>query len=130
MAGHTELVHIWNRCHACGAAPIIGPRFACQTCPSGADNDLCATCYRLFEQAQIEHPSPDAREAPAGRHLFRDSKALSVNELCRGWPFRGRLRSRLECPTGLSSDRNFAAENHSLEATRLWSFSRTEDRCC
>jgi len=71
VLSHAELVHIWNRCHACGAAPIIGPRFACQTCPTGADNDLCATCYQLFKRGQIEHPSPEAREAPAGRHLFR-----------------------------------------------------------
>src|ERR1700757_3179145 len=66
-----ELVHIWNRCHACGATPIVGLRFACQTCPAGADNDLCQACYRLFEQGQIEHPSPEAREAPVGHHVFR-----------------------------------------------------------
>jgi len=64
-------VHIWNRCHACGAAPIVGLRFTCQTCPTGADNDLCQACYHLFEQGRIEHPSPEAREAPAGRHVFR-----------------------------------------------------------
>jgi hypothetical protein len=69
-SSRAELVHIWNRCHACGTAPIVGLRFACQTCPAGADNDLCVSCYRLFEDGQIEHPSPEAREAPGGRHLF------------------------------------------------------------
>jgi hypothetical protein len=64
-------VHIWNRCHACGAAPIVGLRFACQTCPTGADNDLCQACYHLFEQGRVVHPSPEAREARAGRHIFR-----------------------------------------------------------
>jgi len=64
-------VHIWNRCHACGAAPIVGLRFTCQTCPTGADNDLCQACYHQYEQGRIEHPSPEAREAPAGRHVFR-----------------------------------------------------------
>jgi hypothetical protein len=66
-----ELVHIWNRCHACGAIPIIGQRFTCKTCPAGAGNDLCESCYRLFEQGRIEHPSPEAREAPLGPHVFR-----------------------------------------------------------
>jgi len=66
-----ELLHIWNRCHACGAAPIAGLRFTCQTCPAGADNDLCQACYRLFEQGQVKHPPPEAREAPAGPHVFR-----------------------------------------------------------
>jgi hypothetical protein len=66
-----ELVHIWNRCHACGAAPIVGLRFTCQVCPAGADNDLCQACYRLFEQGRVEHPSLEAREAPPGRHVFR-----------------------------------------------------------
>jgi Trypsin-like peptidase domain/Zinc finger, ZZ type len=70
-SGGAELIHIWNRCHACGAAPIVGLRFTCQTCPTGADNDLCQACYGLFEQGQIEHPAPEAREAPAGRHVFR-----------------------------------------------------------
>lgn len=69
--GGVVLVHIWNRCHACKAAPIVGLRFACQTCPTGADNDLCQACFDLFEQGRIEHPSPEAREARAGRHIFR-----------------------------------------------------------
>ena len=66
-----DLAHIWNRCHNCGAAPIIGLCFTCQTCPAGADNDLCEACYRLLEQGRIVHPSPEAREARAGRHAFR-----------------------------------------------------------
>jgi trypsin-like peptidase/ZZ type zinc finger protein len=67
----SDLIHVWSRCHGCGAAPIVGLRFACQTCPSGADNDLCEPCYRLFEQGRLQHPSPHAREAPAGQHTFR-----------------------------------------------------------
>jgi hypothetical protein len=70
-SGEGALVHIWNRCHGCGAAPIVGPRFTCQTCPAGADNDLCEPCYRSFQQGRIEHPLPEAREAPAGLHVFR-----------------------------------------------------------
>ena len=72
MSPHVvELVHIWNSCQACGAAPIVGLRFSCQTCPAGAENDLCEACYRLFEQGRLEHPPPEAREAPPGRHVFR-----------------------------------------------------------
>lgn len=67
----SELIHIWNRCHACGTAPIVGVRFMCLTCPAGADNDLCESCHRLFEQGRVQHPAPEAREAPPGRHVFR-----------------------------------------------------------
>ena len=70
-AGDADLVHIWNHCHACGLAPITGWRFSCQTCPAGAHNDLCEVCYSKFEQGQLKHPPPEAREAPPGRHVFR-----------------------------------------------------------
>jgi hypothetical protein len=71
MPSHaSELVHVWNRCHNCGASPILGLRFSCQVCPAGADNDLCEPCYHLFVQGRIEHPSLTAREAPSGRHVF------------------------------------------------------------
>ena len=66
-----ESIHIWNHCHACGIAPIVGVRFTCQACPAGADNDLCEACYRLFEQGRVKHPPPEARETPADHHLFR-----------------------------------------------------------
>ncbi len=66
-----ELIHVWNRCHACGAAPIVGTRFECRTCPTGPDSDLCQACYLLLQQGQIKHPPPEAREAPHGPHLFR-----------------------------------------------------------
>ncbi len=66
-----ELINVWSRCHACGAAPIVGLRWSCQTCPAGPDNDLCEACHRSFEQGGVQHPPPEAREAPPGRHLFR-----------------------------------------------------------
>jgi hypothetical protein len=66
------LIHIWNRCHNCGAEPIVGARYECQVCPAGPDNDLCEACYRLFEQGRAKHPLPKAREAPnATVHLFK-----------------------------------------------------------
>ncbi|CAE7461516.1 Sqstm1, partial [Symbiodinium pilosum] len=36
------LVHHGVTCDGCGANPILGPRFKCQTCP---DYDLCGACY-------------------------------------------------------------------------------------
>ena len=76
-----ELIHIWNRCHACGAAPIIGMRFSCLTCPAGADNDLCEACYEGHTQGLIEHPSPGAREAPAGPHVFRAFEGIEREQV-------------------------------------------------
>jgi hypothetical protein len=76
-----ELIHIWNRCHACGLAPITGLRFTCQTCPAGADTDLCEACYRQFEQGQLKHPPTEAREAPASRHVFRAFEGVERQQL-------------------------------------------------
>jgi hypothetical protein len=76
-----ELVQVWNQCHNCGAAPIIGLCFACQTCPAGTDNDLCEACYRLFERGQIEHPSRQARMVPAGRHVFRAIEGVAREQV-------------------------------------------------
>jgi hypothetical protein len=84
MSAGRELIHVWNRCHACGAAPIVGLRFMCLTCPAGADNDLCETCYRGFEQGRVEHPAAEAREAPAGRHVFRAFAGTEREDL-RSW---------------------------------------------
>jgi len=53
----SEHVHIWHRCQHCGAQPIVGSRFECQTCPAGPDNDFCESCYRLMERREISHPA-------------------------------------------------------------------------
>lgn len=76
-----ELVHIWNQCYACGAAPIVGVRFSCLTCPAGADNDLCEACYKKYTQGLVEHPSPGAREAPAGPHRFRAFEGIEHRQI-------------------------------------------------
>jgi hypothetical protein len=72
MPAANDLLHIWNRCHACGVQPIVGTRFMCLSCPAGADNDLCEACYRGFQQGRVKHPAPEAREAPPGRHIFHE----------------------------------------------------------
>jgi hypothetical protein len=77
----SELIHVWNRCHACGAQPIVGLRFECQSCPVGPDNDLCEPCHRLFEQGRVQHPAPDTREAPPGPHVFRAFEGVARERL-------------------------------------------------
>jgi hypothetical protein len=67
----TEQVHVWNRCHGCGAEPIVGVRFQCQTCPLGPDSDLCEACHRGVEEGRLKHPPPEQRQAPRDRHVFR-----------------------------------------------------------
>ena len=39
-----EKLHFGVVCDGCGATPIKGPRFKCQSCP---DYDLCETCLLL-----------------------------------------------------------------------------------
>lgn len=75
------LVHVWNRCHACSAAPIVGSRFECQVCPAGPDNSLCQGCHSQYESGQIKHPGPEAREAPAGLHIFREFKGVRPDQI-------------------------------------------------
>jgi hypothetical protein len=68
-------IHVWKRCHACDAAPIAGPRFECQTCPDGPDNDLCQRCFKAYERGEIKHPSPGSfaemsQSSSSGPHSF------------------------------------------------------------
>ncbi len=76
-----ELIHVWNHCHGCGLEPITGVRFTCQTCPAGAHNDLCEVCHRQFAQGQLDHPPPEARDAPAGRHVFRAYEGIERQQV-------------------------------------------------
>lgn len=78
ISGGTEIaqpLHVWKRCHACDAAPIAGPRFECQTCPDGPDNDLCERCYGAYGRGEVKHPPPGSfaeisRNSGAGPHSF------------------------------------------------------------
>jgi hypothetical protein len=56
-------IHIWHRCHACGATPIPGRRFDCRTCPAGPDNSLCEPCHALFAEGRLAHPAPNSLAA-------------------------------------------------------------------
>ncbi len=62
----TENLHIWHHCHNCGAGPIAGKRYHCKSCPAGPDNDLCETCYGLFQKGQISHPAEHSQGAAMG----------------------------------------------------------------
>jgi len=84
MTATGTLIHIWNRCHNCGADPIVGARYECQVCPAGSDNDLCEACYRLFEQGRAKHPLPNARPAPPGTsHVFRPVEGTARDSYLR-----------------------------------------------
>lgn len=65
-------IHVWHRCHGCGAAPIAGPRFDCQSCPAGPDNHLCEACLAAFRRGALAHPPPDGLAAglAIARHVF------------------------------------------------------------
>ncbi len=81
LAGPEQL-HVWKRCHACNASPIMGPRFECETCPDGPDNDLCERCYAAHAEGQVKHPMPGSLAALAGsnaskRHSFRRYPGVS-----------------------------------------------------
>lgn len=73
----SEPIHIWYRCHACGAEPIVGVRFECQVCPAGPDTSLCEACHRLFEQGRVKHPPPSSRETSTLPHKFRAFDGLA-----------------------------------------------------
>ncbi len=68
----TENIHIWQRCHGCGSKPIVGPRFHCENCPDGPDNDLCGPCYAQYHNGSISHPPKDNyhSQPPKGAHRF------------------------------------------------------------
>lgn len=83
----SDLVHIWSRCHACGAQPIAGRRFECASCPAGPDNDLCEACYRAFERGRVEHPAPGSYAKQTGGrigHVFRAREGASPDRY-RPW---------------------------------------------
>jgi hypothetical protein len=75
-----ELIHVWHRCHGCGAAPIAGPRFDCQECPPGPDNTLCEPCYDAFRRGALAHPSPPGRDASRTPHVFLRAEGRSPSE--------------------------------------------------
>jgi hypothetical protein len=71
MRDDPERIHLWNRCHGCGAEPIVGRRYACQTCPAGPDNDLCESCYQGYQRDTVPHPPDQTSQATApGGHKF------------------------------------------------------------
>jgi len=70
VSGDQPPVHARIVCDACGASPIVGPRFKCTTC---ADYDLCGRCYLQKEELHPGHTfechtKPIAVECPMGWH--------------------------------------------------------------
>lgn len=72
ISNNTALaVHIWNHCHNCGAAPIVGSRYHCLSCPEGPDNDLCERCREKLIRGEIKHPADDS---PAAGMAIKDHR--------------------------------------------------------
>ncbi len=67
---NTEEVHIWSHCHNCGACPIKGVRYQCQTCTIGPDTNLCASCFSLFSLGKVQHPPPPNNTSFKADHKF------------------------------------------------------------
>jgi hypothetical protein len=83
-SSNEELFHIWHQCHNCEAAPIVGQRYHCETCPAGPDNDLCEKCYQLLQKGEVKHPPEESLSSAIGTkdHEFttHEGKASHVYE--------------------------------------------------
>ena len=87
-AAAADMIHMWNRCHGCGAAPIPAARYECQTCPDGPDNDLCSDCYHAFLSGRVKHPMPGgffhyAEVQPNAQHVFKKFIGSSTRDLVK-----------------------------------------------
>jgi Trypsin-like peptidase domain len=78
----SQAVHVWSRCHHCGVSPIVGPLFACETCPAGPDTQLCSNCHEGYQHGSIKHPRPDAPgsfSAPGPHHFTRKESSPATH---------------------------------------------------
>jgi len=69
MDANTKL-HMWQHCHHCNSGPILGLRYECQSCPAGPDIDLCSSCFILYQNGEIEHPTKEIHLDLEGPHRF------------------------------------------------------------
>jgi hypothetical protein len=115
-----ELVHIWNRCHNCGAAPIVGLCFACKRVLQRRTMTFARLVIVCSSKAESYIPRrKPARRQPAAMYFAR-SKVRSVNTFCLGSLFPGPQRLRSRFLTASWFDRSSAAgTNHSSEAMAL-----------
>ncbi|MCP5107443.1 MAG: hypothetical protein GY950_28910 [bacterium] len=81
-----EIVHVWNHCHHCGAAPIVGLRYNCGYCPDGPDNDFCENCYEKYQKGEVQHPAEGTPASLLGipEHRFEAVEGKSLS-LYRPW---------------------------------------------
>jgi hypothetical protein len=77
-------VHVWQRCHGCGAQPIYGTRYDCDTCPAGPDRHLCSHCHALYERKALTHPVDARTEGDVLPHTFT-AKADSNLDVAAAW---------------------------------------------
>jgi hypothetical protein len=81
--GNETNVHVWYHCHSCEAAPIVGKRYQCDSCPAGPDNDLCEPCYQKYLQGKVKHPMEDslassAEDIKGHRFSIHEGKPISL----------------------------------------------------
>ena len=50
-----DLIHIWNKCYACGMKPILGTRYECRSCRLGSDSSLCLSCHLGLKTGRVMH---------------------------------------------------------------------------
>jgi len=115
-------VHVWHRCHGCGAEPIRGARFDCLTCPAGPDNQLCASCHASFMRGLVPHPPPDSLAAldRSGRvHTFGSVEGIAEDRLAP-W---SRVADRRAAPPAVRDGSVVRPEFHTAAASFLGSYA-------
>lgn len=104
MTNHSEneLIHLWHHCHNCGARPIVGKRFHCESCPDGPDNDFCEPCYEKYLAGAATHP----KEHSAGALLDIDEHRFETSEGKPSGPYENWLSVEMpDTPPPLVPDR-------------------------
>ena len=76
-------IHLWHECGGCGARPIVGVRYQCQSCPAGPDIDLCASCHERQQAGERLHPK-DSAIPGVQEHRF-EAMNSAVLELPQHW---------------------------------------------
>jgi len=69
-------VHKYVTCDGCGVAPIVGPRFKCETC---ADYDLCGACYS--KRAELHNPEHKLKCLTHERKSWEEREQLPQSNL-------------------------------------------------
>lgn len=99
---HAQLdVHNGVTCDSCGANPLRGIRWKCQSCP---DHDICNNCKKTGRSGhsfQITSVTTTNNQIAAAQGLSQTPEAGVHSTTCQGCnakPIRGTLYSCTQCP--------------------------------